>query len=131
MPHRHERMIKQHSRSGEFHNLLNPFSHLRLIAVYCTVRAKCLFLHKRTHSASLCRIFIQSTAFITQFSTYAVRIMTHVMACAILHSVISVMVLPSIQRNHLPNYLLLPESLFLSLIIHISPRQMLIPRFLL
>ena len=66
-----------------------------------------------------------------KFSTYAVRIMTHVMACAILHSVISVMVLPAIQRNHLPNYLLLPESLFLSLIIHISPRQMLIPRFLL
>ena len=49
-------MIKDHPRTGESHDLANPFPHNRLVAVNPAVGTKGLRLHERTLIASLTAI---------------------------------------------------------------------------
>lgn len=52
--------------TGEFHNFLNSFSHILLVAMHLAVGAEGLCLHKGAEVAALCGIGIQFRAFRTK-----------------------------------------------------------------
>lgn len=56
-------MVKHHSRTGKTHYLSNLLAHLRLVAMYLTVRAEGLILHERAMLASASGIAFKLRAF--------------------------------------------------------------------
>ena len=93
--------MQQHPGPGKPHYLTYLFPHLRLVAVHFTVTAECLFLHKRTLIAALPRI---------------VRELLTVRAHPSYTPVISLMVLPAVQTDHLLHHILL----FLPLLLYLT-----------
>lgn len=68
MPYCQHRMIQNHPRSGEPHDLSNLFSHFRLIAMHFTVCTKRFFFHKWAFLASLFCIIRKSLTVRTHLS---------------------------------------------------------------
>ena len=80
----HVRSVEQHPGAGEFHNFLNSFSHILLVAMHLAVGAEGLCLHKGAEVAALCGIGIQFRAFRTKGVT--------------------AVLLAAVQRNHVGNH---------------------------
>ena len=78
-------MVEHHSRTGKTHYLSNLLAHLRIVAVYLTVRAEGLILHERAMLAS---------AFSIAFKLRAFR--AELLFCAVL--------LAAVQLNHEGNH---------------------------
>lgn len=60
-------MIYDNSRSAIAHDLLNPFLHLRRVALYPAVTTKRLVLHKTAFLATFTCILNQLLTFIAKF----------------------------------------------------------------
>ena len=62
----HARSVEQHPGAGEFHNFLNSFSRILLVAMHLAVGAEGLSPHEGAEVAALCGIGIQFRAFRTK-----------------------------------------------------------------
>ena len=63
MPNRHDGVVKDHSRTCKAHDLSDPFSHTRLVAMDFAARAEGLCLHKWTVVNPLLCVGLQRGAF--------------------------------------------------------------------
>ena len=63
MAHSRYRVAEYHPRPRKTHDCTDFLPHFRLIAVYLTIRAKCLFLHKRASVAPLPCVCIEGCTF--------------------------------------------------------------------
>ena len=101
-----DRIVKQHPGAGKPHDLTDFFPHLRLIAMYLTIGAKSLCLHKRTFITAYFGISLQIFALQTQLCLGAAMTSLLVMSTAI-------------DADHFRNNLFFPLSfLFCCLMSH-------------
>ena len=63
MPNRHDGVVKDHSRTCKAHDLSDPFSHIRLVAMDFAARAEGLCLHQWTVVNPLLCVGVQCGAF--------------------------------------------------------------------
>ena len=106
MAHSHHQVAEYHPRSRKTHDCADFFSHFNanlligvLIAVYLTIRAKCLCLHKRAFVAPLPCVCIEGCTFRAE-------------------AVFPAMLSPAVKCNHLRHHSLFPFPLCIDILMH-------------
>lgn len=77
-------VVKNHPWTSIAHHLTNLLSHLRLVAMYFTLRAKALLLHKRTFASALIGILCKFATLVTELC--------------------SAVIITTVKRNHIVHH---------------------------
>lgn len=78
------RVVKNHPWTGVAHHLTNLLSHLGLVAVYFTLRAKALLLHKGAFASAFIGILCKFATLITELC--------------------SAVIITTVKRNHIVHH---------------------------
>ena len=77
-------VVKNHPWTGVAHHLTNLLSHLGLVAVYFTLRAKVLLLHKGTFASALIGILCKLATLVAELC--------------------SAVIITTVKRNHIAHH---------------------------